>query len=90
MNGTLVEKIVHKDAVEVLSKFSTKELIEALKLKEDVQITDTSQDVYRVQYDLAKTKKYCLLINNCDVELVQGILRLQEAERQLYAGGCCD
>jgi len=90
VNGTLVEKIVHKDAVEVLSKFSTKELIEALKLKEDVQITDTSQDVYRVQYDLTKTKKYCLLINNCDVELVQGILRLQEAERQLYAGGCCD
>ncbi|PFC53258.1 hypothetical protein CN297_09405 [Bacillus cereus] len=88
MNGTLVEKIVHKDAVEVLSKFSTKELIEALKLKEDVQVTDTSQDVYRVQYDLTKTKKYCLLINNCDVELVQGILRLQEAERQLYAGGC--
>ncbi|ACJ81405.1 MULTISPECIES: hypothetical protein [Bacillus] len=90
MNGTLVEKIVHKDAVEVLSKFSTKELIEALKLKEDVQITDTSEDVYRVQYDLTKAKKYCLLINNCDVESVQGILRLQEAERQLYAGGCCD
>ncbi|MEC2945786.1 hypothetical protein V2151_28280 [Bacillus cereus] len=90
MNGVCVEKIVHKDVVEVLSKFSTKELIEALKLKEDVQIADTTKDTWRIQYDLTKVKKYCLLINNCDVELVQHILRLQEAERQLHAGGWCE
>jgi len=88
--GVQIEKVEQKDVVEVLSRFSTKELIEALKQKEDVQIADTSEDTWRVQYDLTKVKKYCLLINNCDVELVQGIWRLQEAERQIYAGGCCD
>ncbi|MGM1444887.1 hypothetical protein ACS2BO_13275 [Bacillus cereus group sp. BceL305] len=90
MEGVYEQKAESKSVIELLSKFSTEELIEALKQKEDVQYRDTTKDTWRVQYDLTKVKKYCLLINNCDVELVQGILRLREAERQLYAGSCCD
>lgn len=88
--GVRIEKVERKDVLEVLSKFSTEELIEALRLKEDVQANDTTEETCAVKYDLTKVKKYCLLINNCDVELVQRNLRLQEAQRYLHAGGCCD
>ncbi|QWG81202.1 MULTISPECIES: hypothetical protein [Bacillus cereus group] len=56
---------------EVLSKFSTKELIEALKLKEDVQITETGEDAYKISLDLLKVKKHVLVINNCNPKLIE-------------------
>lgn len=70
-NGIQEEKVEHKDAIELLSKFSTKELIEALELREDVQVVDTDEDVYKVSMDLFIVKKHVLLINNCNKELVE-------------------
>ncbi|MGH0669290.1 hypothetical protein [Bacillus paranthracis] len=89
MDGVYEAKVESQSVIEILSKFSTEELVEALRLKEDVQANDTTEETCAVKYDLTKVKKYCLLINNCDVELVQR-KRLQEAQRYLYAGGCCD
>lgn len=83
-NGIQEEKVEHKDVLEVLSKFSTQELIEALKIKEDVQVADTSKDAWRVQYDLTKVKKYCLLINNCDVNYIESCKRYSEAEQLFW------
>ncbi|PGW89983.1 hypothetical protein COE32_24570 [Bacillus cereus] len=76
-NGIQEEKINRKDVLEVLSKFSTKELIEALELREDVQVVDTDENVYKVSMDLFKVKKHVLLINNCNTELV-------ERQRELF------
>lgn len=74
-----------KDVVEVLSKFSARELIEALKQKEDVQISTTHEDTYRVEMDLTKVKKYVVVINNCNPHLVERHRMLLEADR--YLGG---
>ncbi|PEU21547.1 hypothetical protein CN526_26585 [Bacillus wiedmannii] len=82
-NGIQEEKINHKDVLEVLSKFSTKELIEALELREDVQVVDTDENVYKVSMDLFKVKKHVLLINNCNTELVE---RQRELFKREYLG----
>jgi len=80
----------HPIAEEVLSKFSTEELVEALKLKEDVQIADTSEDTYKVSMDLMKVKKHVLVINNCNPQLVEHRRRVLDAEMIRFAGSCCD
>ncbi|PES79063.1 hypothetical protein CN327_09670 [Bacillus cereus] len=63
---------------EVLSKLSTKELIEALKLKEDVQITETGENAYKLSIDLLKVKKHVLVINNCNPKLIEHQSRVLE------------
>lgn len=50
------ERVEHKDLLRVQSKFSTKELIQALKLKEDMQITATNEDTYKVSTNLMGVK----------------------------------
>ncbi|WP_243523685.1 hypothetical protein [Bacillus pseudomycoides] len=87
MDGVRQDKIGFKDVLEVLSKFSTKELIEALKLKEDVQIADTSEDTYKVSMDLLQVKKHVLVINNCKPHLVEHCKRVMEAEMIRFVGG---
>lgn len=84
--GVHIEKVEHKDVLEVLSKFSTEELIEALKQKEDVQAHDTTEETHGIRFDLTKTKKHILVVNNCDVELVRHRFRLMEEERIFWAG----
>lgn len=54
-----------------LSNFSTSDLIEALRIREDVHVSKTNEEVYRVEIDLFKAKKYTIVENNCDVELVK-------------------
>ncbi len=70
----------------VLSKLSTEELIEVLKLKEDVQIVDTSEAVYEVRLDLMKVKKHVLVVNNCNPQLVEHRRKAMEAEMNYFAG----
>ncbi|MEN1934209.1 hypothetical protein AAIE21_01070 [Paenibacillus sp. 102] len=79
MDGVYEEKAEFKSVIELLSKFPTEELIEALKLKEDVQVNNTTKETWRIQYDLTKAKKYCLLINNCDVNYIESYKRYLEA-----------
>jgi predicted Rdx family selenoprotein len=86
--GVYEERVERKDVLEVLSKFSTKELIEALKLKEDVQIADTSEDTYKISMDLMEVKKHVLVINNCDPQLVEHQRRALEANMIWFASGC--
>ncbi|PFL18904.1 hypothetical protein COJ07_17720 [Bacillus cereus] len=43
-NGICLETVEYKEVLEILSKFSTEELIEALKQKEDVQAHETTDD----------------------------------------------
>lgn len=88
--GVHMEKVEHKDVLEVLSKFSTKELIEALKLKEDIQVAETNEDTYKVSMDLMDVKKHVLVINNCNPQLVEHRRRVMEAEMIQFAGRCCD
>lgn len=83
-NGIQEEKVEHKDVLEVLSKFTTEELIEALKQKEDVQINNTTKETWAIKYDLTKVKKYCLLINNCDVNYIESCKRYLEAEQLFW------
>ncbi|MDM5258867.1 hypothetical protein [Bacillus toyonensis] len=89
-NGVCLEKVEHKDILEILSKFSTEELIEALTLKEDVQITKTGEDAYKVSMDLMKVKKHVLVINNCNPQLVERRRRALDADMVWFAGGCRD
>ncbi len=89
LTGVRMEKIEHKDVLEVLSKFSTKELIEALKLKEDVQIAETNEDTYTVCMDLMEVKKHVLVINNCNPQVVEQQRRVLDAEMIRFAG-CCE
>ncbi|MED1093920.1 hypothetical protein [Bacillus paramycoides] len=86
-NGIREDKIEHKDVLTALSKFSTKELVEALKLKEDVQIADTNEDTYKVSMDLMKVKKHVLVINNCNPQLVEPQRRVLEADMIRFADG---
>ncbi|MED1011425.1 hypothetical protein P4T54_30250 [Bacillus mycoides] len=88
--GVYEERVEHKDVLEVLSNFSTKELIEALNLKDDVQVHNTSEDTYKVSMDLMEVKKHVLVINNCNPQLVEHRGRVMEAEMIQFAGGCCD
>ncbi|MEK4501174.1 hypothetical protein [Bacillus sp. FSL R12-0069] len=83
-NGIHEEKVELKDAIELLSKFSTKELIEALELREDVQVVDTDVDVYKVSMDLFKVKKHVLVINNCNKELVERQRELLDIETKFW------
>lgn len=76
-------KIEHTNVLEVLSKFSTEELIEALKLKEDVQAHETTEDTYKVSMDLTEVKKHVLVINNCNPHLVERRRMLLEVDRYL-------
>ncbi|WP_235674888.1 hypothetical protein [Bacillus mycoides] len=89
-NGIREEKIEHKDVLEVLSKFLAEELIEALRLKEDVQIVTTSDDTHSLSMDLLKVKKHVLVINNCNPQLVEHRRRMMEADMIRFAGGCSD
>ncbi|WP_235676328.1 hypothetical protein [Bacillus mycoides] len=89
-NGVYTEKVERKDVLEVLSKFSTEELIEALTLKENVQITETDEDTYKVSMDLMKVKKHVLVINNCNPQLVERRRRALDADMVWFAGGCRD
>lgn len=77
------DKIERDEVLAVLSKFKTKELIEALKLKEDVQICTASEDAFGLHLDLLKVKKYVLVMNNCNPQLVGYRKRLMEARRLL-------
>lgn len=88
LTGVRMEKVENKDVLEVLSKFSTKELIEALKLKEDVQIAETKEDTYMVSMDLMEVKKHVLVINNCDPQVVEQRRRVFDAEMIRFAGSC--
>lgn len=88
--GVHMEKVEHKDVLEVLSKFSTDELIEALNLKEDVQITETNEDTYKVSMDLMKVKKHVLVINNCNPQLVEHRRKALKADMIRFAGGYRD
>ncbi|MGE6541210.1 hypothetical protein [Bacillus luti] len=88
--GVNIEKVEHKDILEVLSKFSTEELIEALTLKVDVQITRTDEEAYKVSMDLMKVKKHVLVINNCNPQLVERRRRALDADTLWFAGGCRD
>lgn len=54
-----------------LSSFSTSDLIEALRIREDVHVPKTDEEVYRIEIDLFEAKKYTIVENNCDVELVK-------------------
>ncbi|PDZ49177.1 hypothetical protein CON07_23385 [Bacillus sp. AFS094611] len=89
-DGVYLEKVEHEDAVEVLSKFSTEELVEALKLKEDVQAHETTEDTYKVSMDLMKVKKHVLIINNCNPQVVEQRRRVLDAELIRFAGSCGD
>ncbi|PEV76354.1 hypothetical protein [Bacillus cereus] len=84
MDGVYKEKVSPEDVLKVLSKFSTEELTEALKLKEDIQIVDTDEDVYMVSMDLFKVKKHVLLINNCNKELVERQRKLLDIETEFW------
>lgn len=88
--GVHIEKVERKDVLEVLSKFSTEELIGALVTKEDVQVHSTTEDTYKVSMDLMKVKKHVLVINNCDPQIVEQQRRVWDAEMIRFAGGCCD
>ncbi|WIG29978.1 hypothetical protein [Bacillus toyonensis] len=88
--GVHIKKLERKEVVEVPSKFSTEGLIEALKLKEDVQIADTSEDTYKVSMDLIEVKTHVLVINNCNPQLVEHRRRTFEADMIRFAGSYCD
>ncbi|MDC2863854.1 hypothetical protein [Bacillus sp. BP-3] len=92
MDGVYEEKAETKSVIELLSKFSTDELIEALKLKKDVQVNDTTEETWRIQYDLTKVKRYCLLINNCNPAYIESYKRSLEVDqrmlKRIYAGDC--
>ncbi|NWK69746.1 hypothetical protein HWX41_11810 [Bacillus paramycoides] len=90
MDGVYEQKAESKSVTELLSKFSTEELIEALKLKQDVQVKDTTEETWAIKYDLTKVNKYCLLINNCNPAYIESYKRILEVEQRIYAGGCCD
>ncbi|HFK1722004.1 hypothetical protein CN300_19800 [Bacillus thuringiensis] len=90
MDGVYEQKAESKSVIELLSKFSTVELIEALKVKQDVQVNDTTEETWAIKYDLTKVKKYCLLINNCNPAYIESYKRILEVEQRIYAGGCCD
>ncbi|HDR7590431.1 hypothetical protein BW899_11100 [Bacillus mycoides] len=91
MNGMHAERVEGKEVLEVLSKFSSEELIEALKQKEDVKIADTNEDTYKISMDLMKVKKHVLVINNCNPDLVGHRRKMLEAEMIWFAGSsCCD
>jgi len=89
-DGVDLKKVEHKDVMEVLSKFSTEELVEALKLKEDVQAHETTEDTHKVSMDLMKVKKHVLIINNCNPQLVEHRRRALDNEMIKYAGVRCD
>ncbi|WP_260985599.1 hypothetical protein [Bacillus thuringiensis] len=89
-DGVYSEKVEHKDVVEVLSKFSSEELIEALKLKEDMQIADTTEDAYKLSLNLMEVKKHVLVINNCNPQLVERRRRDLEVAMSYFAGSCGD
>lgn len=86
MDGIYEEKVEGKSVTELLSKFSTEELIEALKQKEDVQSHDTNEEIYGIRFDLTKTKKHILVVNNCDVKLVEHRLGMIKEEQAFWAG----
>ncbi|EJQ36738.1 hypothetical protein IEC_03069 [Bacillus toyonensis] len=94
MDGVYEQKAEFKSVIELLSKFSTEELIEALKLKQDVQINDTTEETWAIKYDLTKVKKYCLLINNCNPAYIESYKRSLEFDQRMleriYDGGCCE
>ncbi|WP_258397550.1 hypothetical protein [Bacillus sp. SRB_331] len=89
-NGVCIEKVEQKDVLGVLSKFSTEELIEALNLKEDVQVHNTTEDTYKVSMDLMEVKKHVLVINNCNPQLVEHRRRALDADMIRFAGSYCD
>ncbi|PFL23316.1 hypothetical protein COJ07_06560 [Bacillus cereus] len=74
----------------VLSKLSTEELIEVLKLKEDVQVIDTSEDIYEVRLDLMEVKKHVVVTNNCNHQLVERQRRALQSEMNYFTGVCRD
>lgn len=90
MDGVYEEKAESKNTVELLSKFSTEELVEALKLKQDVQVNETTEETWAIKYDLTKVMKYCLHINNCNPVYINSYKRILEVEQCLYSGGYCD
>ncbi|MGR5996702.1 hypothetical protein ACT7DF_07300 [Bacillus cereus] len=90
MDGVYEQKAESKSVTELLAKFSTEDLIEALKLKQDVQINHTTEETWAIKYDLTKVKKYCLLINNCNPAYIESYKKILEVEQRLYSGGCCD
>ncbi|MCZ6944482.1 hypothetical protein EJ131_29245 [Bacillus mycoides] len=89
-NGVCLEKVEHKDILEVLSKFSTEELIEALTIKEDVQVHNTTEDTYKVSMNLMEVKRHVLVINNCNPQLVEHRRKVLDAEMIGFAGSYCD
>ncbi|HFJ9344237.1 TPA: hypothetical protein ACGW5N_005701 [Bacillus mobilis] len=90
MDGVYEQKAESKSVIELLSKFSTEELIGALAIKEDVQVHSTTEDTYKVSMDLMKVKKHVLVINNCDPQLVERRRMAFDADILRFAGGCRD
>ncbi|WP_257131212.1 hypothetical protein [Bacillus toyonensis] len=88
MDGVYEQKAELKSVTELLSKFSTEELIEALKLKQDVQVNEMTEATWSVKYDLTKVKKYCLLINNCNPAYIESYRKILEVEQHLDSGSC--
>ncbi|MGO4219538.1 hypothetical protein AB4Z03_26905 [Bacillus sp. YAF12_1] len=66
-----------------LSNVSTTDLIEALGIRDDVRIFKTEPEVYKVEIDLFKAKKYTIVENNCDVELVK---KQRNEELRIFVG----
>ncbi|HDR7685308.1 TPA: hypothetical protein QCX85_000652 [Bacillus toyonensis] len=90
-NGVCIEKVEHKDVLEVLTKFSTEELIEALKQKEDVQFHNTIEDTYKISMNLMMVKRHVFLfINNCNPQVVEHSSRVLNAEMIRFGVGCND
>lgn len=90
MGGVYEKKVEFKCAIELLSKFSTEEMIEALKLKYDVQVNNTTEQTWSIKYNLTKVKKNCLLINNCNPTYIESYKRVLEAECHLFIGDYFD
>ncbi|OFC75871.1 hypothetical protein [Bacillus thuringiensis] len=69
-----------------LSNYSTSDLIEDLRIREDVHVAKTDAEVYKVEIDLFKAKKYTIVENNCDMELVKRRRASLDEELRIFAG----
>ncbi|MED0983033.1 hypothetical protein P4T48_27025 [Bacillus paramycoides] len=86
MSGIHERKIDNAKVLDILSKFTTEELIEALRIKDDVHVVDTSEDTFKVEMDLFKAEKYNFVISNCNKELVDSRRKLMELEMDFWNG----
>ncbi|PEN77538.1 hypothetical protein CN539_00680 [Bacillus toyonensis] len=90
MDGVYEQQVESKSVTEFLYNFSTQEFMEALKLKQGVQVNDTTEETWAIKYDLTKVKQYCLLINNCNLAYIESYKRALEVDKRIYVGGYCE